>query len=641
MFKANIIALAVSAAMTGAAHAGDIEFTTAPIPTNDLDKRSILTSQFAIVDGEKIEVPYNTLLRSGDKPRGSELPFGMLIDIEGQPIVADGHVRVSNDNDYSSLLKGKDGQLFMVSHFESRPAAMYLTQLHQNKETGALSALRTRPLDFSHVNGGWVHCAGSVSPWGTHLGSEEYPPDSKQWRDGNISDYNAEMVQYFPEARGAGDAQLPQLALQYMNPYDYGYVVEVDVKNYNKADVTKHYAMGRVAIELAYVMPNRRTVYISDDGSRVGLFRFEADRPGDLSAGTLYAAKWNQTSTYYGEDVRVAEEDRDGGQADISWVELGHASDAEIRQLIDSGITFADIFEEDVPGCKTLSNRDSSGECLKLKPGMEKAAAFLESSRYAEYLGATMEFEKMEGITHDPQTNTMYLAMSRVRNEMTDGVGDISVPYNYCGTVYGLDLDEDYVATRMYGEVSGIPRLYSRGALEDNPYPADGPYAANQCDLNGISEPDNITFMPGYSTLIIGEDTGRHQNDMIWAYNTESELLTRIQTTPYGSETTSPYFYPNINGYAYMTSVVQHPFGESDQDALQIDDEKRGYTGYVGPFPAMGDSESRPKRKWEREDWDERHDRHYRGHRDDGWYKGWKDYDDDKDRRARSDRDAD
>jgi hypothetical protein len=184
--------------------------------------------------------------------------------------------------------------------------------------------------------------------------------------------------------------------------------------------------------------------------------------------------------------------------------------------------------------------------------------------------------------------------MSRVRSGMSDGEGHMSVPYNYCGTVYGLDLDEDYVATNMYGVVNGIPRLYKRGAAEDNPYPSDGPYAANECDLNGISEPDNITYMPGYDTLIIGEDTGKHQNDMIWSYNLASEELTRVQTTPYGSETTSPYFYPNVNGFAYVMSVIQHPFGESDQGELVDDQEARAYTGYIGPFPAMGEGDSRP-----------------------------------------------
>ncbi|MEZ5561038.1 MAG: DUF839 domain-containing protein [Pseudomonadales bacterium] len=499
---------------------------------------------------------------------------------------------MSNDNDFSSLVKGDRGGLFMVSHFESRPAAMYLTQLLQNPLTGELKPIRTRPLDFSEVNGGWTHCAGSVTPWGNHLGSEEYPPNAKQWLDGNTVDaYNAEMVRYFKP--NATDAELPELARSYMNPYDYGFTIEVDVDNFEHASVTKHYSMGRVAIELSYVMPDERTVYTSDDGSSVGLFRYVADKAGDLTSGTLYAAKWNQTSTYYSKDVRVDAEDRDGGSADIEWIELGHAKDKEIRAIIDSGVTFDQIFEEGGDDCITVTTRDGSNECLSVKPGMEKAAAFLETSRYAAMLGATLEFEKMEGITHDPETNTMFLAMSRVRTRMTDGQGDISVPYNYCGTVYALDLDADYVAQSMHGLVAGIPRTYSRGAPVDDPYPADGPYAANSCDLNGIAEPDNVTFITGYNTLIIGEDTGVHQNDVIWAYNLESGELTRVQTTPYGSETTSPYYYPDVNGFRYIMSVVQHPFGESDEDKIQDSEEGRGYTGYLGPFPAEDDGHGR------------------------------------------------
>lgn len=583
--------------------AGELQFTNATVPTNDLDKRSILTSQFAIVDGEKVDVAYNTIMRSGDQPGRSDLPFGTLIDIEGKVVVdQDGIPRVANDNDFSSFIKGDDGNLYMVSHFESRPAAMYLTELKQAKD-GQLSAKKTRPLDFSHVKGGWVHCAGSVTPWGNHLGSEEYPPNAKEWLTGNtISDYNAAMVRYFPEARGAADAALPALAAEYMNPYDYGFVTEVHVKNFKKAEVTKHYSMGRMAIELAYVMPDNKTVYISDDGSRVGLFRYVADKPGDLTSGELFAAKWKQTSPMVsGPDDRSYP--TDGGSADIDWISLGTATDKEIREIIDSGVTFENIFEEDGNGCTVVSTRDSSSECLQVRTGMEKAAAFLESSRYAAIKGATIEFEKMEGITHDPETNTMYLAMSRVIKEMSDGEGDIRVPYNYCGTVYGLNLDENYTATRMYGLISGIPLLYSLGAAADNPYPADGPYAANQCDLNGISEPDNITFVKGYNTLVIGEDTGKHQNDVIWAYDLSTDELTRIQTTPYGSETTSPYFYPDINGFAYFASVIQHPFGESDQTEIKDPEEARGYTGYIGPFPAMTDA------KWDGRGHGKGHDR--------------------------------
>jgi hypothetical protein len=127
----------------------------------------------------------------------------------------------------------------------------------------------------------------------------------------------------------------------------------------------------------------------------------------------------------------------------------------------------------------------------------------------------------------------------------------------------------------------------------------------NECDVNGIANPDNLTYVPGYATLIVGEDSGTgHQNDMIWAYNLKSRKLTRIQAAPYGSETTSPYFYPNVNGFAYIMSVIQHPYGESDGDKLEDPREALAYTGYIGPFPAMdsgkGGGSDRGRRRCER-----------------------------------------
>ena len=51
-------------------------------------------------------------------------------------------------------------------------------------------------------------------------------------------------------------------------------------------------------------------------------------------------------------------------------------------------------------------------EYLKLKPGKEKAAAFLESRRYAAMLGATTEFNKMEGVTLNEKDKKVYVAIS-------------------------------------------------------------------------------------------------------------------------------------------------------------------------------------------------------------------------------------
>jgi hypothetical protein len=228
---------------------------------------------------------------------------------------------------------------------------------------------------------------------------------------------------------------------------------------------------------------------------------------------------------------------------------------------------------------------------------MEKAASRLETRRYAAMMGGTTEFRKMEGISFDPDSMTMYLGMSEIAKGMLDGSSsdtggpnDIRLSLNQCGAVYALDLDSSYAATKIYGVVAGIPMTADYGADDDSAaYASDGPYANNKCDLDGISNPDNVTFMPGYNTLIIGEDTGSgHQNDLIWAFNVETKELTRIQTTPYGSETTSPYFYPNVGGFGYLMSVIQHPYGESDTNEVSPgSEERRAYTGFIGPFPAM------------------------------------------------------
>ncbi len=579
----------------------------------DEQKRSVLASS-AFTDGltgETAAIGFHTIFRSGDVAANSghdEGRFGLLYDRNGQPLFdADGSPKISNDNDFSSLLIGKDdGKLYMVSHFENYDVGtMYVTELSQDAATGRLSPVQTRHIDFSHFNGGWIHCAGSVTPWGTHLGSEEYEPDwtyvdpatnrytgwqANNGTSANIASYIHGSTYYTLEG-AAQDALFADI-----NWYDYGWEIEVTVNRFADVEAVKHYAMGRTAHELAYVLPDRKTAYISDDGTYVGLWRFVADTAEDLSAGTLYAAKWHQTGTEH------------GGSADLAWIDLGHASNAEIRAFIDRGVILYDLFDIEpatgttCPAGYTYTEHTWSkeqgldGECLQLKVGANRAAAFtnddevmtaasrLETRRYAAYRGATTEWEKMEGIAYDPLTNTLYQAMSRIRSGMSDTKGDIQLPLNYCGTVYAMPLDKDYVAHRVYGAITGVPRKVSRGAKVDFPYAA--PLDKNDCDLNYIAEPDNITFMPEHRILIIGEDTGVHQNDMIWAYHVDNGSLTRIQTTPYGSETTSPYYYPNINGWAYLMSVIQHPFGESDQDQLVSEDESRGYTGYIGPIPA-------------------------------------------------------
>ncbi|MCB1740410.1 MAG: DUF839 domain-containing protein [Gammaproteobacteria bacterium] len=580
--KRTSIALAVAVALSaGIAQAGTLRFSEVPVPSDDASKREVTASPSVRIDGRTHRIGYNTLLRSGDQVGNSALAWGTLVDVDGVPLHDDaGAPVISVYPDHSSLITGDDGRLYSITQFEDSIGAIYLTGLRQGRD-GRLLPTRTRPLDLSGVNGTWTHCAGMVTPWGTHLGAEEYEPNAAD-PDILSNRYFSPVAAYFGEDPANIDADTTRL-----NPYNYGFPVEVKVGDYEHVDVAKHYAMGRAAIELAYVMPDRRTAYISDDGTDVGLYRFVADQPADLSAGYLYAARWRQS------------DDAGAGDGVIEWINLGHASDTDIRPFIDARGSFDDIFERDQPGCTSI--RTATGqECLTVRDGMEQIASRLETRRFAAMRGATTEWRKMEGITYNPDKHTMYMSMSEIGKGMLDkndgGNNDIRLQENPCGAVYALELDGNFAATRMHGLIEGRP-------VAGDP--------SNSCDLAAIANPDNLTFIPGYDTLIIGEDTGSgHQNDAVWAYDLSKSSLTRIETTPYGSETTSVYFYPNVGGHAYMMSVVQHPYGESDQDKLiQGSGDDRAYVGYIGPFPAM-DVQSREHEHRGRDE-HHRHDEHH------------------------------
>ena len=543
----------------------DVQFTGIPTPTGS-EQLKLQTSSEVEVNGEAQEIGFTKLMATGHIDNGEM--YGLSKDVndmiltmdDGNPYICNGTSNPSGSGsglDYVSILQ-KNDKLYMVSQFECQIGSIYVSELEQDAQSGELSA---KPDTMKFVSqksefGGYVHCAGMKTPWETHLGSEEYPPDAKgmDLNETSAGDFYFDFVQPF-----WGDMRLA-------NPYYYGWTPEVSIDTEGNAVYTKHYALGRLSHELSYVMPDNKTVYLSDDGTNVGLFMFKADTEKDLSAGTLYAAKWTQTSA------------ANGGAADILWIELGHATNAEIRAMLDpdnnimtnDGVVFDDIMEvvEDVNGtCPTgyaSINTSAYFECAKVKTGMEKAAAFLETRRYAAIKGATTEFRKEEGITYDANNKTLYVAMSAIERGMEDnaksgeantkydegGNNDIKVDYNYCGAVYALDVNDDMVATNMYAVVTGE-------MIEED---ADG----NECHLDKISNPDNVAMMPNSNILAIGEDTGKHVNNIVWAYDVNTGELTRILATPAGAETTAPFFYNDVNGYGYMTAVTQHPDEDTD-----------------------------------------------------------------------------
>ena len=169
--------------------------------------------------------------------------------------------------------------------------------------------------------------------------------------------------------------------------------------------VTKHYCLGRISHELVQVMPDERTVIMGDDYTNGGFFMFVADKARDLSAGTLYVARYDAVLT-------------DTSTAAMTWIKLGHATSAEIEALANS-LKPTDImdvkYSDPSDASYTKMYCDGTANWVKLVAGMEKAAAFLETHRYANLVGGSMAFTKMEGTTVNAKDKVAYSALANIQ----------------------------------------------------------------------------------------------------------------------------------------------------------------------------------------------------------------------------------
>ena len=474
------------------------------------------------------QLAYHPFFTTGDMlpdGQGGQLLAGGYYDIHNRPIIdtsVPGKERhfYSDSPDGSSLLTLPNAQVagvkgntvFAVVQFEYAtrdqngndvykhlPAPIAVLTLDQNPDSGELSLVKYSHVDTSAVHGLWTPCGASLSPWNTHLSSEEYEPDAA-----NIA--NDKAFQSFGQNLYGNAAQA--------NPYHYGHIPEVIVNPDGSGTVIKHYNMGRISHELIQVMPDERTALMGDDATNGGLFMFVADRPRDLSSGTLYVAKWHQTSGV------------GPGAADLSWVNLGHASSQEIEALANK-LTIADIME-----VRTTDPQDSSFtkipfdgkfNWIRINPGMEKAAAFLETHRYAAYKGGSMGFTKMEGTTVNARDKIAYSAMAYIQSSMLNGSGDIQVQGPKSGAVYALPMEsgqKDASGQAIRSDWVPVAMSAPEALIGED---LDTPDAlGNLANPDKVANPDNIKFSEEYRTLFIGEDSAMHVNNFLWAYNVDT-----------------------------------------------------------------------------------------------------------------------
>ncbi|HHB94330.1 MAG TPA: DUF839 domain-containing protein, partial [Campylobacterales bacterium] len=455
-----------------------LSFSPVELSTTDEQKKVMrvsdkLTVTYSDNSTKEYSLSYKVLAKMGDKIGSGTM--GLMTDKNGDAILkADGSEDISDGPDGNSLIHVGDKD-YLITHMEERPGELYHTEVKVENDT--LKAVDTKPVDLSAMGGTIINCASTKTAYGSHLGGEEDYSLNTRYADKNSPFYkdcdnlsaDDEDGKYFCSyvdgmRKYLGDNNIDKnngYNGDSFSPYNYGYIVEVQPQSDGTTKSAKHYVTGKYTPELAVMMPDMKTVYMSDDGTYKGFWKFVSDKKIDKFTsnweGTLYSAKLNQTS------------DANGGAFDMSWIKLGHAKDSEIKAMVDSKVKLTDIFEikKDVNGtCEagfTKVNEDSKTECLKLKSGKEKMAAFLETRKYAAYKGATIEFRKEEGLTYNADKNVLYVAMSQIKKSMEDNykgqetTNDIRLPANACGGVYELSLDSDYSATKMKALVVGKP----------------------------------------------------------------------------------------------------------------------------------------------------------------------------------------
>ena len=74
-----------------------------------------------------------------------------------------------------------------------------------------------------------------------------------------------------------------------------------------------------------------------------------------------------------------------------------------------------------------------------------------------------------------------------------------------------------------------------------------------------VANPDNLKFSEKMRTLFIGEDSGTHVNNFVWAYNVDTRQLSRLMSMPSGAEATGLGVVDDLNGWMYITCNFQHP----------------------------------------------------------------------------------
>ncbi|MGF2880800.1 alkaline phosphatase PhoX [Acinetobacter johnsonii] len=598
---------AVTPPVTKPANLKTATFTAMAAPIAIADRAKTSVSSKLKIDWDdstssEYQLGYKSFFETGNtvpKWGGGEIIAGGYFNANGDPIMdtsvpASPRQFFSDCPDGSSLIhldgaqvEGVNNPVFHVVQFEyasqnlagaseygNLPSPIAILTLDQNQTTGHLELKKYFNVDTSTVHGLWITCGASMSPWNTHLSSEEYEPDAFEQGIGGPSPKGISKNFFGDEAAA--------------KPYNYGHLPEVIVNKDGSGSIVKHFCMGRISHELVHVMPDNRTVIMGDDYTNGGFFMFIADVAKDLSAGKLYVAKYVSELT-------------ESSTGQIKWIELGHATSQEIEKMVNvDNIQPSDIMES----LTTNPNDASYTEIIlakkklwvKVKPGMEKAAAFLETHRYAALKGGSMAFTKMEGTTINIKDKVAYSALANIQDSMIKDNAAWVAAHNVsftkkitAGGILAHDLTAGQNTTDGQPINSEWIPYQSKMLLMGEDITVDS--LGNTAHPDKIASPDNLKFSETLRTLFIGEDSGNHPNNFLWAYNVDTKAdPVRLLSTPAGAESTGLHAVDSVNGWTYIMSNFQHAGDmkslSEDLKAATLANYNNGYSASVGYLTA-------------------------------------------------------
>jgi len=329
----------------------------------------------------------------------------------------------------------------------------------------------------------------------------------------------------------------------YPNPYRYGYHIDFREPTADPPQPIKYYVMGRASWEAPNIQADERTVYGCSDGDSKGIYKFVADEPipsyedpMDV-AGTLYAPKITNAQA----NASMVGTRKSPAQypLDIEWIPLGHASNAEIEEWIAEydDVTQADYlethaetdWEEDLEAALEEADRavvengnqnyitneeivewadqyysegpDSVDEELRRVP-------FLETRAAAKEIGASIEFNKAEGVDSKDGAgpgDPVYFGISEFNDDLANDTGDIQMDRVDGGIVYRGELEDDY-------NISTLEPVIVGPDFTDEPEDAD----------DALRNVDNVYVMDDGRVLCCEDGFGgparSYPNDGLYVY---------------------------------------------------------------------------------------------------------------------------